>query len=244
MLLVLALLGIFIGFFSGFFGIGGGTMLVPVLLYLGFDMKVAIGISILQMVFSSIFGSYLNYKKDLLEFQTGLKIGFGGVLGGLGSGFLVEHLSNTTLGIIFLLFVFLSIIKFFTSPPVYDVPHKDAGIVFVLIGFVVGLFAMSVGVGGSILITPILASFFRYDLKKAVAVGLFFVIFSSIAGVISLSYFGHMDYQSGFILGIFSLLGVYLGINAAYKTNAKRHKHLILILYIIIFAMMFNKIFF
>lgn len=242
-LLILPVLGVAIGFLSGFFGIGGGTMLVPMLLYFGYDIKTAVGISIMQMVFSSIFGSYLNNKKGSLDYKSGVKVGIGGLVGGLGSGYLVNHLSNNTLAYIFLAFVIVSIAKFFTSPAVHESSREANSIVLFFIGFFVALFAMSVGVGGSILITPILASFFRFDIKKAVAIGLFFVIFSSISGFISLSYFGLVDYSSGVIIGIFSLIGVYIGINIAHKTDPKRHKNLILFLYIIIFLLMVNKIF-
>mgnify|MGYP000209288248 CR=1 FL=1 len=54
--------GIFVGFLSGFFGIGGGTILIPILLYIGYDIKSAVGVSTMQMVFSSLYGSYLNNK--------------------------------------------------------------------------------------------------------------------------------------------------------------------------------------
>ncbi|HHO65181.1 MAG TPA: sulfite exporter TauE/SafE family protein, partial [Epsilonproteobacteria bacterium] len=39
MFIELSLVGIFIGTMAGFFGIGGGMILVPVLLAIGFDIK-------------------------------------------------------------------------------------------------------------------------------------------------------------------------------------------------------------
>jgi uncharacterized membrane protein YfcA len=71
----LVTLGIVVGTLSGFFGIGGGTVLVPMLLALGYDTKVAIGIAVVQMVFSSIYGSYLNKKKWFV------RIGYSSILG-------------------------------------------------------------------------------------------------------------------------------------------------------------------
>jgi len=42
MTLELVAIGIAVGTLSGFFGVGGGTITVPLLLYLGFDIKEAI----------------------------------------------------------------------------------------------------------------------------------------------------------------------------------------------------------
>ena len=61
--------------------IGGGTILIPLLLMLGYDTKVAIGISVIQMVFSSTYGSYLNHKKGTLDIAMVLVIGLGGFVG-------------------------------------------------------------------------------------------------------------------------------------------------------------------
>jgi uncharacterized membrane protein YfcA len=46
MTIELIVIGSLIGVLSGFFGIGGGAILVPALLMLGFDIKSAVGISV------------------------------------------------------------------------------------------------------------------------------------------------------------------------------------------------------
>ena len=100
---------------------------------------------------------------------------------------------------------------------------------------------MSIGVGGSILLTPILVGFMKYDLKSATALGLFFVIFSSIAGFTSISLHGNMLYTEGAIVGIASLIGVYFGIKAKHIVKSTSYKQYILILNIIILIAMLYK---
>ncbi|MCH9814688.1 MAG: sulfite exporter TauE/SafE family protein [Epsilonproteobacteria bacterium] len=242
MFIELAVIGIFTGVISGFFGVGGGTILVPLLMYIGIDIKEAIGISIMQMVFSSYLGSYLNFKKGSLQVGSLIYIGYGGLLGALGSGYVVENLSSQVLTIIFMMVVIYAIYRFFHAPHESDkMPIENKGIFFI-IGIVIGLLAASVGVGGSIILTPILVGMLHYHIKSAVAAGLFFVIFSSTAGLISHTLYGNINYEYGLIIGIASLLGVFLGIHLAHKTDPKRHKNLILILNFIILGLIINKL--
>nr|WP_321778383.1 TSUP family transporter [Sulfurimonas sp.] len=100
-MLELLFLGAIVGVISGFFGIGGGTILVPLLLMLGYETKVAIGITVVQMVFSSVYGSYLNNKKGTLDVAMITTVGIGGFIGALFSGTIVSIFSSNTLEIIF-----------------------------------------------------------------------------------------------------------------------------------------------
>ncbi len=242
MIIVLAFIGIFIGFISGFFGIGGGMILVPILMYFGFDIKEAIGISVLQMVFSSIYGSYLNFIKGSLAVTKKIFFGIGGFVGGLGSGYVVQTLSSQTLTFVLLFVVVLAIYKFFVSPEVSDQKQIDNKLLNFTIGLFIGLLAMSVGIGGAVLLTPILVGILHFDLKKAVSASLFFVVFSSISGLISMSYYGLVDYYYGVIIGIASLIGVYFGVEVAHKTDPKRHKKLILVLNFVVLGLIANKL--
>ena len=216
---------------------------MPALLYLGLDIKYAIGISVVQMAFSSVFGSFLNYKKGSLELKNSFFIGIGGFFGALNSGYLVNALSSQSLSFIFLSFVILAIYRFFKAPQISEKDEINNKLLLLLIGFFVGILSISVGIGGALLLTPIMVCFLHFDLKKAVSTALFFVIFSSVSGVISLSYYGFVDLTHGVLVGAMSLIGVYFGINLAHKTDPKRYKKLILVLNVVILTMMIIKLF-
>ena len=217
---------------------------MPTLLYFGFTIKHAIGVSVMQMVFSSIFGSYLNLKVGRFQVKDGLILGLGGFAGAQGSGFLVNHLSATVLSTVFVFSVCLAIFKFFKSSPESDLPEVKSKLLLFVVGFFVGLIAISVGIGGGLFLTPILVGFMNYDIRKAVSMSLFFIIFSSVSGFISLSQFGYIDYKVGLIVGISSLFGVFLGIKSSHNLDKKKHKTLLLCLYFVILAMTVNKLYF
>lgn len=242
MSLELAIFGIITGFTSGFFGIGGGTILVPLLLAAGFVMKEAVAISIMQMVFSSIYGSFLNAKKAKDVIKDGTILGIGGSIGGILSGYIVPSVSNEFLQYLFIAILVFSIIRIFYSPAVHTSEKQTKNIfILLLIGAGIGILAMSIGVGGSILLTPILVGYLKYDLKAATALGLFFVIFSSIAGFISTSYHGQMLFVEGATVGIGSLIGVYFGIKVKDMVKATSYKNYVLLLNILVLAIMLYK---
>jgi len=239
----LVFLGIVTGFVSGFFGVGGGMILVPMLLFYGFDMKSAVAISVMQMVFSSTYGTFLNYKRNKTLLKDGIIIGVGGFVGGSLSGFIVPNVDAQYLKYLFLLIVIVGVITIYISPTEHKkIVKKHNKFSLIIIGFIIGMIAMSIGVGGSVILTPILVGFMYYKLKDAASLGLFFVIFSSVAGFISLASNGHMHFNEGFIIGLASLLGVFFGIQTKQIIQIKSYKNLTLGLYLIIIVSIFFKL--
>ncbi len=245
MVIELSLIGIVIGALSGFFGIGGGTVLVPVLLLLGFEMKAAVGISIMQMVFSSIYGSYLNVKKGSLKLGEGLYVGLGGALGGYLSGYLVSYIPDIVLQSVFVGFVLFAIYRMATGKhhDEHNSEHDLPAYLLFGIGVGIGLIAISIGVGGAIILIPLLSGMLHYPVKKAVSAGLFFVVFSSIAGFIGRWMHGEIDLHNGLIVGIASLIGVYVGIHLKERVSSHHHKRFIVAMYSFILAIMLYKMF-
>ncbi len=239
----LTLLGIIVGLLSGFFGIGGGTILVPILLILGYDTKVAIGISVIQMVFSSVYGSYLNNKKGTLDLTMVLVIGIGGFFGALLSGILTSYLDDFILELIFLSFAIFALLRIFFKTKEHKEQRQVSKIVLLMIGIPLGAISMTIGVGGSIVLVPILVGFLYVPLKQAISAGLFFVIFSSVAGFISHTMIGHVDYESGIIIGLASLVGVYVGIHLKDKVDNVLQRKLLISFYLLVVLYLVQRIF-
>jgi len=243
--ITLILVGVLVGTLSGFFGIGGGMILVPILMLLGIDIKTAIGISIVQMVFSSIYGSYLNHKKGSLVIGEGIWVGVGGFVGGFIGAYVSLLVPESILEYLFLSLLIFALYRLFSAKVKDDnsvVKTLDPLVLFT-VGGIIGLFAISLGVGGSILLTPILAGFLHYPIKKAVSAGLFFVVFSSLAGLISHLSVGHVDLEKGLFVAVASLLGVFIGIWLKDHVSSSQHKLYLLIMYMVALLILVKKMF-
>jgi uncharacterized membrane protein YfcA len=246
MIIELIIVGISVGMMSGFFGVGGGMILVPILLVLGFDIKDAIGISIIQMVFSSFLGSYLNFKKGSLVVGEGVFVGFGGFVGGYIGGYVTQYISSTLLEFLFFGLLLFALFRLFFSKT-----HEDdaqtrslSKILLFAIGVLIGVFAITLGIGGSIILTPLLVGLLHYPIKKAVSAGLFFVVFSSVAGLLSRLSTGTIDFENGLVVAVASLVGVTLGIWLKDHVTSKNHKMALLALYVLALGMLMKKMWF
>lgn len=239
---LLVLLGIFVGAISGFFGIGGGTLSIPILLYMGFGIKAAIGISVMQMLFSSFVAFLIHKKKQTYSVSDVKYFGFGGLAGAVVGGYLVKILHASWLEWLFFALVVFTLVKLFLSNPT---PAKEEIVnrpLYVGIGSGIGVFSGMLGVGGSILMTPILVGFLGFSLKKASAVGLFFVMFSSVASFVTLAFLGMIDFYAGFLMTAGSLVGIGAGIWILNRTKPTHYKHILVLFYVFIFVITANKL--
>lgn len=243
----LAFLGVFSGITSAMFGIGGGTIIVPSLMLAGLDITFAIGISIIQMIFASFFGSYLNYRKHLIPFKIGLALGVGGLLGSSLSGAILLIVPEKILHLAFLCFTIVSFLKFFFSrKKTYqskDIPAFKKYALLILFGSIVGVFSSSLGVGGGLLLTPLLGVFLGLNSKETIPLALFFICFSSLSGAMSLYTAGFVHLEKGILIGVFAMLGVYLGGQIMQKISAQTHRILLLGIYIFSVSTTLFKIF-
>jgi len=81
--LLLLLMGFAIGFLSGMFGVGGGFILTPLLIFLGVPPAVAVGTSASQVVAASVSGAVGHWRRNNVDLQMGLYLIAGGFAGAL-----------------------------------------------------------------------------------------------------------------------------------------------------------------
>ncbi len=196
---ILALVGLFTGITAGFFGIGGGEIVVPSAIFAHFSYSHAVGISLMQMLFSSVVGSIINYKKGLLDLKEGSFAAFGGLMGAILGSFILKIIDDKILMAVFVVVVCYTFIKYAFSnnkkPKHFEEMHFDLHAnnktpekkrplpfvsmdrthgVLMLAGFVTGIFSIPLGMGGGILMVPFLGYFLKYDSKKNRAFGAVF----------------------------------------------------------------------
>lgn len=242
MTIELIVLGIAVGTLSGFFGIGGGTVSVPLLMFLGFGIKEAIALSVMQMLFGSLMAAWLHQKKKTYSIRDIKYFGFGGLLGSMFGAVLVKVLNESVLEWFFLAIVTFTLGRFVMSSPKPTRSEIVNRPLYAVIGSLIGLFSGMLGVGGSILMTPVLVTFMGFELKKASAIGLFFVIFTSASAFVTLGFLGMLNWQAGLLLAFSSLLGIGIGIYLLERIHITHYKQVLIAFYSIIFALTAYKI--
>ncbi|WP_395003999.1 sulfite exporter TauE/SafE family protein [Cypionkella sp.] len=74
-------LGGIVGFLSGMFGVGGGFLITPLLLFIGVPAGVAVATGANQVVASSVSGMLVQMKRRGVDFRMGMVLLIGGLIG-------------------------------------------------------------------------------------------------------------------------------------------------------------------
>ena len=69
-ILLIVLIGMLIGGLSGLFGVGGGFLMTPLLIFLGIPPAVAVGTEAPHVLASSISGGVAHWRKNNVDFNN------------------------------------------------------------------------------------------------------------------------------------------------------------------------------
>lgn len=111
--LLLLGLGGMVGVLSGVFGVGGGFLMTPFLIFLGIPPVVAVGSQVNQLIATSASGVLAHWRRNAVDFRMGLILTVGGLLGswlGLSVFSLLERIGQIDIAIALTYVVFLGAI--------------------------------------------------------------------------------------------------------------------------------------
>ena len=92
----------------------------------------------------------------------------------------------------------------------------------VAIGLVAGFFGAIFGVGGGIVIVPLLALLLAFDQRRAAATSLAAILISSIAGSVTYAFHGDVKPGAAALVGIPAMFGVLLGTTMQQRIPVQR----------------------
>ena len=179
-------IGLVAGLISGSFGIGGGIVIVPgLVLFLHFSQRLSHGTSLLAIMPIAAAGVIGFAVHGSLDLTYALFLGIGGIFGAVLGTKLLHAISDVWLSRIFSLLLVITAIWLFVDTPLNSGEQSltpARAIILILLGLVVGGLAGLLGVGGGIILVPMLIIFFGTAAPVAKGTSLLVALIAGIAG--------------------------------------------------------------
>ncbi|MAF97772.1 MAG: permease [Micavibrio sp.] len=243
-------LSAFVGFLSGIFGVGGGFLTTPFLIFIGIPPTVAVGTQASQLVASSMTGVLGHFRRGNVDIKMGSVMLLGGILGtfvGIGIFKLLQYLGQidfavsvlyiVLLGSIGSLMLYESVSSFFvkkkrnvrkefntfkSSKFIHLLPYKmrfPRSKLFVSalvpggIGFVGGVLASILGIGGGFILVPAMIYILGMPILLVAGTSLYQIIFTAAsATILHATLNGTVDIVLALILIAGGVVGAQLGV--------------------------------
>ena len=114
-MITLALVGFIVGILSSISGLGGGFMVVPLLIYLGREAKLAVGTSFVFILVVAISSIISHYRLGNMDIKTGLTLGLGGIIGAQIGPQILQHVSEQNFKRIFAVLLAITAVWIFVD---------------------------------------------------------------------------------------------------------------------------------
>ena len=198
-------LGVATGFMSGLFGVGGGILMVPGLVFFArFDQRRAHATSLAAMLPIALAGLITYVINDGIDWPlTGL-LALGSVFGAVVGTSLLTRMSKRALTIVFAVPLVIAAVRM-----LFEVTAEGrapltpwTAVIIVVIGLLTSAIASLLGIGGGIILVPLLTVLF--DVPPVIAKG------TALAVILPMSTVGTMrnrtnslvDFKAAFALGV------------------------------------------
>ena len=252
---ILALLatGIAVGFASGLLGVGGCFIMVPVqfwaLTAIGVDptiaIRIAFGTNLLVVLPTALSGALTHHRRGAVLWRAGVTLGVTGAAGAFAGAFIASRLPGRVLMIAFGAAVLAGALRMLTARPVKgERAPSDSLAAYVLWGFPLGIVSGIIGIGGGVLVVPIMVVFLGFGIHQAVGTSTALMIFTAAGGAVSYivngmgvaglpaGSTGYVNWLQWLLLAGCSIPMAVVGARAAHRLPAKRLRVLFIVVMI------------
>jgi uncharacterized membrane protein YfcA len=194
------LIGLLAGLLSGLFGVGGGTVIVPLLVLLcGFDQRLASGTSLAAILPTAVVGVISYAAVGSVSWLAALLLAVGAVAGAQIGTWLLPRLPVRALQWGFVGFLAIVIVNLFLVIPSRDVDLVigwGTGAALLGVGLVTGTLAGLLGVGGGVVVVPALILLFDASDLVAKGTSLLMMIPTALSGTLGNVKRGNTDLRA------------------------------------------------
>ncbi len=212
------LIGLFAGCMSGIFGIGGGSIRIPLLNLAGLPLLSAFAINIVVIPFSSAVGAIsqrANIDKKIASYMV-----IGGTLGSITGAYLAGLIPTLTLAIIFVIISIITILGIYLDriAPKFSRKITPGSKNIVISSFCLNLITGMRGGSGGALFPPFLRAM-HFNIHKAIATSLFVTIFTASAAIVIYWHRGNIIWLPALCVLIGSMIGARVGSKVSLKAK-------------------------
>ena len=251
LIVIAAILGLLTGMTASMLGIGGGVLLVPLLhILFGLEMHEAVGTSLFIVFFLSSLAAFSYLREKLTLWKLGLAFGCGGVPGAYVGSVVSYMVPSTLLRIAFsILVLYLSIRMWRKKSPSkggkmiskksLNLGEPKTMLLLLLLGFMAGFLSGLLGIGGGVVVVPIMNLLLGIPIHNSIATSVLTVVITTLAGSSTHIVMGGVRYDVGLWLAPSAMLGSYLGTKISVKLKGILLSRIFSILLVFIAVRMF-----
>ncbi|MEI7025631.1 sulfite exporter TauE/SafE family protein [Paenibacillus sp. y28] len=240
----IALLGLFVGLLVGATGVGGASLLTPLLIIFGVNPSIAVGTDLLYNSVTKLFGTYQHFKQKTIDWKMVKYFAYGSLPGAViavGSLQIFEDQSQIikhTLGVVLVLVALTTLLKSFFQNRIKDnriqeKPLEQKIVMTIAIGFVLGFIVGLTSIGSGSMYAIVMLLLYRLAPSKIVGTDIAHAfLLVTVAGLLHAG-LGNVDYGLALNLMLGSIPGVLLGSVLAVKLPARPLRTLMAILILI-----------
>jgi len=208
-------IGLAAGLLSGLFGVGGGTVIVPLLLlFLRFEQRLAAGTSLAAIVPTATVGVVSYAVHGSVAWIPALILAAGAVVGAQIGAWLLARLPQNALRWGFIGFLLVVIVMLFVVVPSRDAELELTVLVVVALaglGLFTGIMAGLLGVGGGVIVVPALMFLFGTSDLVAKGTSLLMMIPTAISGTVGNIRRRNVDLPAAALIGVAACTTTALG---------------------------------